>query len=176
MLQEGDPVALGGEPRMAQPAGRLVEHLPRRELESVAPARFAHHDQALAIRRPVRLQHVIEKGSRSGTGERHAREHAAELPAPEVAAADRDGDLADRRDGVEPGIREAQRPRLRELDASRVELDGTSVKGGAVDDGVAIGGEPGGVDRAPAKGELLVGERRGLRDLLGDCLLSRAKF
>ena len=61
---------------MADPAGRLVEHLPDRELQPVAPLGRAHDRDGAAVRRPVRVAHVLEQVARRAPGQGRLGERA----------------------------------------------------------------------------------------------------
>src|SRR6266542_6283302 len=64
MVEKRHRIASRGDAGVADPAGCLVEDLPGRELEPVAPSRRANDGKARAIRRPIGTGDVFEQVAR----------------------------------------------------------------------------------------------------------------
>src|SRR6185436_8935249 len=77
MVEEGDEIAAGREPRLADRAGRFVEDLADRNLQPPLASGFAHDGQIPSARLPVRPEDAVQDLPRRAPFERESREGAA---------------------------------------------------------------------------------------------------
>ena len=160
-------IAVGRDPRMADPAGRLVEHLARGKLELVAQIHVPNDRQVLAARPPVRPLHfLVDLAGSDAAADADFGERSAPGERPVVVAVERDRHLAGLRDRKQVRADEAEDARLGAIRAGREELDRPSVPRRRVNHGLAVGREPRGVDLAAPERELLVVRRRDVARLL----------
>src|SRR5262249_55417406 len=147
---------------MADPAGRLVEGLPNRELQTAAAIDVADDGEAVAVRRPIRPLHVLEHvAGRTAARDAHARECATGLERTHGMAAAGTRHRAVARDAQDVRPRKTDRARLRAPGPADEDLDGPSLPRGSVQDRLAVRREAREGDRAPPERELM--ERRRLR-------------
>src|SRR6266545_5555286 len=163
MIAEGDEISASRDPRMTDPAGRLVKRLADRKLEPVAARGVADDGELLTVGRPVGPLHVFEdlprrhapgdarRGEPSGTDERE-----------KGAPVEGDGHLAGGRNGKELGGGETRGTGLRALEPPEEDLHGLAVPGGRVDHRLTVGREARRVDFAASEGELTKGGRHDL--------------
>ena len=76
MVEKGDAVALGREPRVADVPRRLVEHLSHRELDARLAADVAHDEELRAVGRPVRVLDAVGHVAGRAARQRRPRELA----------------------------------------------------------------------------------------------------
>ena len=162
MLEEGDAVAPRGEARVAEVPARLGQHLPERKLETVLPVHVAGDGEVRSVGVPVGLAHSLRDLARRAALERHSRERAREDAVPQIARPGQDRELSLRGDREQLHAGLAGRNGAGIVRPQRKDLGSVARRRGAVDDGLAVGGEAGVEDRVLEERELRVGEGRGL--------------
>ena len=122
MVDEGHQVAPRRDPRAADPARGLVQHVPDGQLQAMPAFGVAHHRQLLAVGGPIRLVDVVEHLAGRTAFQGDARQGAV-TAAPEELAAQGDRHLARGGDREYPGGGEAEGSRLRALRPGGEDLD-----------------------------------------------------
>ena len=137
---------------MADPSAGLIERLADGKFEAVAAAHVANYREAGAVGGPVGPLHLLEDFARSASREWGAGQRAHAYPGSDGFAVEQDGHLGRGRDGHELGAAEAHGTGLGGFGARGENVDGISLPGGAVEDGLSVRGEAGGADAAAAEG------------------------
>ena len=167
VVEEGDPLAVGRDADVAEPARRLEERRPHRVLDPALPGDPADDGEARALGPPVGPLHVLEDLPRRPAEQRRLGHDPRPDEAPRPVAVEREGHLARRGDGEDLRLRQREGARLRALGPGREQPAGLSFPGRAVDHGLAVGGEARREDRPAAEGEPLEGREPVARRVPG---------
>ena len=160
MVEKRDPVSLRREPRAADVAGGLVEHLAHRVLDARLALDVAGHEHRGAVLGPVGVLDSLGDVPGRAAGQRGARELPGADSGMARAAVHGDRHLAGGRDAQQVGARKLEGQRIGARGMLEEQLRRAAVPGRGVDDRLPVGRESGRANRAAAEADLLVGGRR----------------
>src|SRR6266508_3892703 len=165
MIAEGDEISPSRDPRMTDPAGRLVKRLADRKLKPVAARGVADDGELLAAGRPVSPLHVFEDlPGRRAPGDARRSEASGTDEREKGAPVEGDGHLPRGRNGQKLGGGKTRGTGLRALEPPEEDLHGLAVPGGRIDHRLTVRREARRVDFAASEGELPKGGRHDLAE------------
>src|SRR5215471_10776668 len=150
MVGKGDHVPLGGDARMTNPAAGFVERFADGEFETVEASVIADHGKVVAVGGPIGPLHLFENFAGSTAHKRRSRQSSHAHPGADGFGVDEHSHLRCRRNRKKLGAAEAHGAGFGGFGPGGEDVDGATLPGGAVENGLTVGCEAGGTNAAAA--------------------------